>query len=134
MVALNKDIEPDDTFFPDDGGNAGASSTVSPSRSTEISFVKDIVDTLQRPSPNVTEEYISIVSRAAASLGAFQEVYSRQTGVWSVWGESSYPEQGDRIVKNVASPEDSGTGLSASEKMRNIANSARNYVDRKSVV
>lgn len=99
-----------------------------------IEIVEDLIDTLQKPPPQVTPEYVNIVTRTAAFLGRSRpddsRLLLRKTGAVPAWDEGMFPEQGIFGVsnKNVLRPLITGPTIDSNEKMRNESNRSRNDV------
>ncbi len=100
--------------------------------SVDSQSVLDLIDCLQKPSAQITPEYVALVQRTASLLGSVSggsEIF-KQTGSRPSWDGSSYPEQGATGYnsKNVNSPSVAGSGADANEKIRNEVNRLRNEV------
>lgn len=98
-------------------------------------IVLDLVDCLQKPPPQVTADYVTIVDRIGSFLGVSQKVMRsedifKSTGAKPMWDLSFFPEQShfESSTKNVMSPSYFGSGPEAQEKLRNYVNASRNSV------
>ena len=96
-------------------------------------IVADLIDCLQKPSPQITPEYVALVQRTASLLNVVNvssaEIH-RDTGARASWGDSSFPEQGTsgHMTKNMNRPLMIGTTADPQEKLRNEVNRLRNQV------
>lgn len=96
-------------------------------------FSLNLIDTLQKPPPQVTQDYVTIVAQAASYMGIEDapepEQLSVQTGAKSTWNDLFFPEhQMGNGIGNINSPTISGPGPDPQEKMRNAVNKGRNDV------
>lgn len=114
------------------GDKTGVSSSLL-KLSFDDQIVADLIDCLQKPSPQITSEYVALVQRTAALLSVVDvssaEIH-RDTGARASWSDSSFPEQGKsgHITKNVNKPVMVGTNSDSQEKLRNEVNRLRNQV------
>lgn len=114
---------PDD--FPSLSGRTGGDS--------DRIFSLNLIDTLQKPPPQVTQDYVTIVAQAASYMGIENapepEQLSVQTGAKSTWKDPFFPEhQMGNSIGNINAPLISGPGPNSQEKMRNAVNKGRNDV------
>lgn len=96
-------------------------------------FSLNLIDTLQRPPPGVTVDYVNIVCQAASYMGIDDapdpDELSVQTGTKSVWDDFLFPEsQPGNSIGNIGTPVIVGHGPDSQEKMRNAVNKGRNDV------
>ena len=95
---------------------------------TEIAL--DLIDSLQRPPPGVTSDYITILTNVSTWLGVKSpDVNMNNTnGAQPSWFSFAYPESILGFPSNVRAPSFTGNTLNSQESMRNEANKKRNDI------
>jgi len=96
-----------------------------------IMIIKDLVNAIQSPPPQVTSDYVNIIARASTFIGnpiEHPNSSATQSGAQATWTDSSFPEQTSSSGGSVTSPTNNGSSLDSQEKMRNAANMGRNNI------
>jgi len=112
--------------FPSTSGREGSDA--------DVSNALNLIDSLQKPPPQVTQDYVTIVSHVAAFLGVplpeDLQKSSNKTGARAAWTSHTFPEQNGLFfgVNNVNNNVIIGSGPDSEEKMRNIVNKGRNDI------